>query len=367
MPNSEQNAAIIIAAISFAWIVTGAYVTLSGARDQLLEELQRPQFLYPDYPPYAPPLKWPENIPRVLHFVRKGSVPRGTPLAENILRTERLFTKGAGKESTIFHWDDARCRNEIAWVAPALARSFDVEGVGAFKADICRLVVLHIHGGLYVDDDIEFIVGPSEVGAVMPPPSRSRAKCYVTLTPVIMRCWMDQILVATDTLVSATELHGGGIFQAFLACTRGHPVLIETLALIEKVYNGELELASLVPTARTSKGAAVGELLLGPITLRAAAERHPHRWLRESCLETADPLWREAGLYCNAVVRADAGPEHGVTSNGDRVDSAPDFRPLFFSHFFDPSGVSRVNNCRHDSVDHCRMILDGVPMAQWRG
>ena len=47
-------------------------------------------------------------------------------------------------------------------IDPALRRAgrFDRERWGPFKADLCRYAVLYLHGGLYVDDDLEFIQSP---------------------------------------------------------------------------------------------------------------------------------------------------------------------------------------------------------------
>ena len=124
---------------------------------------------------WPPPYAWPVAIPTLLHFV----VRRADAISVNMRSTARLFmqeVRGAGK---VIIWTDGECRRAIQCLPEALEPStllarWDGERHGPYRADLCRYVLLYVHGGLYVDDDLEFIAPPG--AALMPHDSvRDRA------------------------------------------------------------------------------------------------------------------------------------------------------------------------------------------------
>jgi hypothetical protein len=116
---------------------------------------------------WPPPYAWPVAIPTLLHFV----VRRADAISVNMRSTARLFmqeVRGAGK---VIIWTDGECRRAIQCLPEALEPStllarWDGERHGPYRADLCRYVLLYVHGGLYVDDDLEFIAPPG--AALMP-------------------------------------------------------------------------------------------------------------------------------------------------------------------------------------------------------
>jgi mannosyltransferase OCH1-like enzyme len=95
---------------------------------------------------------------------------------------------------------DEECRQLIQQTEPRLVPFFDAEQEGMFKADMCRIAVLLLHGGYYFDVDLRVI------------------------TPHVLR---PPLVFATAT---DSNQPTSAFFQAYLASTAGHPVLVCAMA-----------------------------------------------------------------------------------------------------------------------------------------
>lgn len=226
--------------------------------------------------------KWPRAIPPLLHLVVKNRSAQRRRHVDNEERTASMFEAEVGGGGRVVLWDDDRCRAAVRCVArTGYAGRFDRETWGPFKADLCRYAVLYLHGGLYVDDDLEFIQDP---GAPLRP---------------------------ADTLVAPREYgllrgHNSGIFQAYLAAAPQHAALGD---LIRELDNA--------PTWVSTDWNRV--MLLK--RMQAAPDA---RTFHESKLQPGHPLWRDARNatgFCNHVISEDDRDPIGVRT-----------RPYAYSH-----------------------------------
>mgnify|MGYP002814553384 CR=1 FL=1 len=223
---------------------------------------------------------WPSAIPPLLHFVVKSLSEQRRRHVGNEERTAAMFEKEVG--GRVLLWDDHRCRAAVhctAW--RGYAGRFDRETWGPFKADLCRYAVLYLHGGLYVDDDLEFIQPP---GAPMRP---------------------------QDTLVAPREYgllrgHNSGIFQAYLAAAPQHPAIGQVIQQLN--------------SAPAWVSTDWNRIMLYK-QMQAAPDA---RMLYESRLPPGHKLWRDArnaSSFCNHVISEDgSNPIH------------PHTRPFAYSH-----------------------------------
>ncbi len=157
-----------------------------------------------------------------------------------------------------------------------LAKAFLLEERGPVKADLCRLAALFLRGGYYLDVDLEVV------------------------QPVRMA-----ISVSFSTVRSLV-----GFFQAFLAASRGHPVIKTNLQLMMDAYFTHQE-----------KCWNVARSVLGPCTLKKAWRQWEHRYdgassrfLDETNLQQPDGLL----LYPNMTQRGKGEHCHWVVH--DRVE-----------------------------------------------
>ena len=232
---------------------------------------------------------WPDEIPPLLHFVFKSFAAKHRHL-ENEERTAALFEGEVGVNGRVYLWDDARCSVAVRCVGGhGLAGRFARETRGPLKADLCRYAVLRLHGGLYVDSDLEFLRDP---GAPLRP---------------------------SDTLVAPIEAgrqkgHRSGIFQSYIAAAPGHPVLQQVLK--------ELNHAPAWVSTDSNR-----------LMLFEAMENSPDaRMFYESVLPTNHPLYHDPRNFtalCNYVISEDNALPIRVTT-----------RPYAFSH------VVGSRNCR---------------------
>lgn len=102
-------------------------------------------------------------------------------------------------------YDDADCRQFLEQHFGAVyANAFDSLSSGAYKCDFWRYAVLYVYGGVYMDLDMKPEVPLKEI-----------------IDP-------KNTLV---TVVDKTTRNLTGIYQAFIACTPGHPVMLTSLQL----------------------------------------------------------------------------------------------------------------------------------------
>lgn len=89
-------------------------------------------------------------------------------------------------------------------------KSFKTLIPGAYKADFFRYCVLYIKGGIYVDS------------------------AFVQLVP------FEKIILPTDKFISVVDGDSNNLYNAFIACVPGHPVLKMTIDLmIKRIENRE--------------------------------------------------------------------------------------------------------------------------------
>ena len=104
-----------------------------------------------------------------MHGCAEADLPR---LLAALRRTVVERNPGA----THLYWSDADLDALLTQVYPRLLPAFRAACVGVQRSDLGRLVVLHVHGGLYLDTDVECLrpFGPPLVGgarlAVAPEP-----------------------------------------------------------------------------------------------------------------------------------------------------------------------------------------------------
>lgn len=114
-------------------------------------------------------------------------------------------TKEMNPEYEYIFYDDTDCRQFLEQHFGAVyANAFDSLSSGAYKCDFWRYAVLYVYGGVYMDLDMKLEV-----------PLRQIIDPKNTLV----------------TVVDKTTLNLTGIYQAFVACTPGHPVMLTSLQL----------------------------------------------------------------------------------------------------------------------------------------
>lgn len=119
-------------------------------------------------------------------------------------------------------WDDERCMSIMNHSQKIL---FLGTSLGAYKADICRLVVLYMFGGVYTDDDVVLLTEAVNPGV---------------------------LTVVKETSIFKDSFDQIGIMQAFLTSPPGHPVLRTALEIMwnsregteafENLFNGSITL-----------------------------------------------------------------------------------------------------------------------------
>jgi hypothetical protein len=102
-------------------------------------------------------------------------------------------------------FDDKDCRDFILqYFGENYANAFDILIPGAFKCDLWRYCILYVKGGAYLDIDLEPLVPLKEI-----------------IKPE------DQFVSVVDRSI----FNNSGIYQAFLACVPGHPIIKTSLEL----------------------------------------------------------------------------------------------------------------------------------------
>mmetsp|Transcript_29220 Transcript_29220/g.61658 ORF Transcript_29220/g.61658 Transcript_29220/m.61658 type:complete len:476 (+) Transcript_29220:133-1560(+) len=210
----------------------------------------------------------PPTIPRRLIFTYKYNLIAPTkddppfsfadPLTSNVLNTISTYqsfweTKDANKAKSTSNQDtntnpkkeevvvsflsDSACLDVITKVEPRLSKHFEGEDKGEFKADICRVAELYVHGGYYFDIDIG-VVKPINFD-IFPLPS-SKPDIFYNLK-AINDTSLQQPSSKEDIVTFASIWNKKGrFFQAFTAATPGHPVLKRSLEYMVAYYEDTL-------------------------------------------------------------------------------------------------------------------------------
>ena len=156
----------------------------------------------------------------------------------NVLKTIATYRNKWGDQNTQVHFmDNAECRQNIEQAEPKLVQFFDSENdkenSGAFRADICRVATLYLHGGYYFDTDLE-VVHVVELGPNVQ---------FSTVTAQV-----EKVMLADGTW------RVGEFFQAFLACSAQNPILRETIRAMIEYYQGTRTLHGLMGTSTLRDG-----------------------------------------------------------------------------------------------------------------
>ena len=146
--------------------------------------------------------------------------------------------------------------DDNAAMAERLVVAFSNETAGMFKADLCRGAALLETGGLYFDVDLgvrQSLFGNSKNSEEEEVDTSGGGGLLETTTFATVR-------------VHAQSKHPGSFFQAFIAATPRHPVILEYLVLFDEYYRGKIP---------SIKGKPLGVVLLKRAYDRVLArERH---------------------------------------------------------------------------------------------
>ncbi|KAL3935686.1 MAG: hypothetical protein SGBAC_008840 [Bacillariaceae sp.] len=209
------------------------------------------------------------RIPRRLMFTYpKNLLKVKTPqhLHKNVHRSIQIYGDAWGIQNKsnvdVLFLLDSDCIQLLEQVEPRVVPIFKGEKNGPYKADMCRLAGLYIHGGYYLDVDIE------PVKALDPGPNVD----FIT-----------------------AKMTNGLFFQAIMALSPGHPVLKSALeSMILDWYmipsimseNNRTEFSydfyqsDVYKEKRWQHIGGLGlnhdpkDILMGPMTLRLAFDRH---------------------------------------------------------------------------------------------
>jgi len=182
------------------------------------------------------------RIPDILLFTHKKQLFEPT---ENVLSADDLRVKENLRKTIAMHpgmqmefYDDERCRQALLHVNMAdsiWVADFDREPEGKYKSDLCRLAMLHEHGGYYMDNDLEVLMDFREV------------------------------IPSSTTLATSLEFgHSDHVFQAFFAATKAHPILWKALEKTAGWYTAGRPNATDIPAGPVLVGAAMLEFLKVP-------------------------------------------------------------------------------------------------------
>eukprot|EP00980_Cylindrotheca_fusiformis_P001912 scaffold437_cov111-Cylindrotheca_fusiformis.AAC.10 len=79
-------------------------------------------------------------------------------LYENLQKTIRVFAIGWDEpKPQVLFFDSTACRIYLRRIEPRLLLPFETEPFGPYQSDICRIVALYVHGGMYLDNDVEML------------------------------------------------------------------------------------------------------------------------------------------------------------------------------------------------------------------
>lgn len=143
--------------------------------------------------------------------------------------------------SNVVYWSDTDCENNF----DPLQRFFFVrETDGRLKSDMCRLKMLQIHGGVYIDNDIRLLSNP-----------------FLHIP-------------STTTFASVWSYDRRGIFQAFLATSKDNPILKNTLTRHVQYYTQ----ASLGNTQEITRVTGnIAKPNIGTVLLKDEFDSRPYR------------------------------------------------------------------------------------------
>lgn len=212
--------------------------------------------------------------------------PEDRRMRRNVEHTVSLF-RGSGHDPHIIFWDDTQCRTMLGSIRAELAVRFDGEPDGRLRSDMCRLAQLYKHGGYYFDLDI---VPRFDVRSILAPGT--------TFATCLTNDWID--------------FNPDGFFQAFLAATPEHPVILRAMLLHLEWYQSvdEHDLPSIMHVTNGRKKANVGTVLLRDAWIKWAGVKDPRQQAVFRHQLPADGSLR--GRAANAGTAAAAATSAGV-------------------------------------------------------
>ena len=228
------------------------------------------QYLYDNYGGTTTTAESPA-IPHSIYMTYKQNVLESHEpphIYQNIMNTiaeyRRLWNE---PEAPVHFLTDDECRERIEEAEPRLVQHFDQESSGTYKADICRVAALYLEGGYYFDIDLRVVV------PVSLDPNITFASCREK--PVFFNCQgkcpPEHVIEATKRQIGAHPFGINNLFQAFIASSKGSPVLKKALYLMidyyEKRYQthgpmGVSTLGDALAEVKASNASAVNARLL---------------------------------------------------------------------------------------------------------
>ena len=191
---------------------------------------------------------------------------KNTDVPEGMRRAALSWIENNPEYEYRFH-DDDDCRRLIQeHFDTTVLRAFDSLNVGAFKADLWRYCALHVHGGVYADIDT------------------------VSVTP------LREVIDPEDEFVTVfAGAVSGGIFNAFICSTPGHPFLQRTIEeAVSRILSGRAD-HPLAITGPLCMGRAINQVLGRDRNTEFTAGNHRIKGYSFKILEkkrSPDPLKR---------------------------------------------------------------------------
>ena len=167
-------------------------------------------------PVHAVPI---ERIPHTLWFTYKHNIlatKQPTHYYNNIVKTIHAYHDvwNNDTEMEVHFLIDSNCTDLLKQVDEelnlSLTNAFLGESYGQFKADLCRIAAIYLHGGYYFDIDIE------------------------VFQPLLL---VNE--VSFSSVISATNIPT--FFQAYLASVPRHPIIRRNLDTLDEFYSQEGE------------------------------------------------------------------------------------------------------------------------------
>lgn len=142
----------------------------------------------------------------IIQTNEKAEVPEGMLIA-----TKTILNKNP--EYDYLYFTNEKAREYIADnFSKQVLDAYDKVLPGAYKADLFRYCILYKMGGVYID------------------------------MGMIMLTNLDDLISDTDSFISPEDNNTGGIYNAFMCCEPGHPIVKEALwSSVENILQGKME------------------------------------------------------------------------------------------------------------------------------
>jgi len=185
-------------------------------------------------PPFDPEDPFTANVLHTIESYQKfwnASSSRSEPHPEEKMGKE---------EFEVSFLSDSDCLNIIAKVEPRLVKHYSRERKGYYKADICRVSELYLHGGYFFDVDIG-VIEPLDLNTLDIPPAIPNAIGELRMKGE--RLNNPRIVPGKNDIATFSIVHNrhGQFIQSFTAATPHHPVLKRSLEYMVAYFEKTLE------------------------------------------------------------------------------------------------------------------------------